>query len=115
MGKKIEIFDTTLRDGAQGVGIEFSYDDKLRVIHALDALGVTYIEAGMMTGERDAEFFREVAKLKLENSCLTMLLRTCKAGESARDNVAIRLAGESEIGVITLFGKASTSQVQGVS
>ncbi len=114
MTKKIEIFDTTLRDGAQGVGIEFSRDDKLRVIHALDNLGVTYIEAGMMTGERDAEFFREIAKIPLENSRLTMLLRTCKAGETAEENAAVRLARESDIDTVTVFGKASAAQVASV-
>jgi len=114
MAKKIEIFDTTLRDGAQGVGIEFSRDDKLRVIHALDDLGVTYIEVGMMTSDRDAQFFSEIASLPLKNSRLTMLLRTCKAGESACENAAVRLARESKIGVITVFGKASVAQVKGV-
>ena len=42
----LQILDTTLRDGAQGAGVEFSTDDKLRVIHELDSLGVSYIEAG---------------------------------------------------------------------
>ncbi|MBQ3636907.1 MAG: citramalate synthase, partial [Clostridia bacterium] len=54
---KIEILDTTLRDGAQGVGVEFSPDDRRRVILALDRLGVSYIEAGMIASEQDAAFF----------------------------------------------------------
>ncbi len=114
MGKFIEIFDTTLRDGAQGVGIEFSRDDRLNVIHALDTLGVTYIEAGMMTGERDAELFSELAEIPLENSSLTMLVCTCKPNENACDNLALRLASESQIGTVTVFGKSSTQQVESV-
>ncbi len=114
MTKTIEIFDTTLRDGAQGVGIEFSHDDKLKVIHALDALGVTYIEAGMMTGERDADFFREIAALPLKYSTITMLVRTCKPGESPENSLALRLAAESPISTVTVFGKASAAQVQSV-
>ena len=44
--KKIEILDSTLRDGAQGEGISFSVQDKLHICRELDELGVTYIEAG---------------------------------------------------------------------
>lgn len=52
----LQILDTTLRDGAQGAGVEFSPDDKLRVIHELDSLGVSYIEAGMITSRRTRNF-----------------------------------------------------------
>ena len=44
MGQRIEIYDTTLRDGAQALGVKFSSDDQLRVVQELDALGVAYIE-----------------------------------------------------------------------
>ncbi len=114
MGNKIEIFDTTLRDGAQGVGIEFSHDDKLKVIHALDSLGVTYIEAGMITGERDAEFFEEICALPLKTAKLAALARTCSPNERACDNAALVLAAQSPLRVITLFGKASAAQVKSV-
>ena len=57
---KIEILDTTLRDGEQGAGIEFSYADKIKVIKALDSLGVTYIEAGMITDRSGAAFFESL-------------------------------------------------------
>ena len=60
---KIEILDTTLRDGAQGVGVEFSPDDRRRVILALDRLGVSYIEAGMIASEQDAAFFESLRDL----------------------------------------------------
>ena len=64
----LQILDTTLRDGAQGAGVEFSPDDKLRVIHELDSLGVSYIEAGMITSPQDAEFFAQLEKMPYRES-----------------------------------------------
>ncbi|HNT88617.1 MAG TPA: citramalate synthase, partial [Candidatus Hydrogenedentes bacterium] len=46
MARRIEIYDTTLRDGAQGPGVKFSSEDQLRVVRELDELGVAYIEGG---------------------------------------------------------------------
>ncbi|MEI3101974.1 MAG: hypothetical protein V8T45_09625 [Oscillospiraceae bacterium] len=57
--KKLEIFDSTLRDGAQGEGVSFSVEDKLRIAGALDRAGVGLIEAGNpFSNPKDAEFFR---------------------------------------------------------
>ena len=84
---KIEIFDTTLRDGEQGAGVEFSSDDKLRVIHALDALGVSYIEAGMMTDDPAKHaFFHSLSNVKLKNAKLAVFGQTCRTGEKAAEN-----------------------------
>ena len=67
--KQIDVFDSTLRDGAQGEGISFSVQDKLNIVRALDELGVAFIEAGNPgSNPKDLEFFEEVKKLKLENS-----------------------------------------------
>lgn len=52
MKTEVEIFDSTLRDGAQGEGISFSVEDKLHIVAALDELGVKYIEAGNLTPTR---------------------------------------------------------------
>ena len=61
--ERIEILDTTLRDGAQGEGVSFSVQDKIKVISVLDALGVTYIEAGNpYASVRDAELFAYAAE-----------------------------------------------------
>ena len=57
--KKLEIFDSTLRDGAQGEGVSFSVEDKLRIAGALDRAGVGLIEAGNpFSNPKDADFFR---------------------------------------------------------
>ena len=67
---KIYIFDTTLRDGAQTQGVDFSLDDKLKIANSLDALGVDYIEGGWPgANPTDTEFFQQ--KIKYHNSILT--------------------------------------------
>ena len=64
--RKIDIFDSTLRDGAQGQGISFSLEDKLKIVRVLDDLEVTYIEAGNPgSNPKDMEFFK-----RLREKCL---------------------------------------------
>ena len=61
IGKNIEVFDSTLRDGAQGEGITFSVEDKLNIVKALDYVGADYIEAGNPSSNpKDLEFFKEI-------------------------------------------------------
>ena len=61
--KKIEILDSTLRDGAQGEGISFSVSDKLKIAESLDKFGIDIIEAGNpFSNPKDAEFFEKAAK-----------------------------------------------------
>ena len=67
----IEIFDSTLRDGAQGEGVSFSAQDKLNIVKALDAFGVNYIEAGNpFSNPKDAAFFERAKDLRLKNAAL---------------------------------------------
>ena len=66
MTQRIEIYDTTLRDGTQGEAINFSVADKCRIAEELDALGVDFIEGGWPgSNPRDVAFFNEVRSLKL--------------------------------------------------
>ena len=59
---RVDILDSTLRDGAQGNGISFSVEDKLNIVSRLDELGVAYIEAGNPgSNPKDLEFFRRVS------------------------------------------------------
>ena len=64
--RKIEIYDTTLRDGAQSEDVSFSVEDKLRITEKLDELGVHFIEGGYPgSNPRDAEYFKKAAKLRI--------------------------------------------------
>ena len=66
MRREIQLYDTTLRDGAQAEDVSFTLDDKLRIAEALDDLGIHYIEGGWPgSNPRDDEFFRAVARLRL--------------------------------------------------
>ena len=56
--RKIELYDTTLRDGAQTEGISYSVQDKVRIARKLDQLGVHFIEAGWPANPKDREVFR---------------------------------------------------------
>ncbi len=63
----IEIYDTTLRDGAQAEGISFSVEDKLRIVHELDELGIHFIEGGYAgANPKDEEFFKRLKNLNLK-------------------------------------------------
>src|SRR5438874_12682182 len=65
----VEIYDTTLRDGAQGEGVAWSLVDKLKITEQLDALGVDYIEGGYpLSNPKDAAYFDEVRKLPLRHA-----------------------------------------------
>ena len=113
---KIEILDTTLRDGEQGAGVEFSSDDKLRVIHELDLLGVSYIEAGIITSPADAVFFSRLGEVQkqLENAKICVFCRTVKAGERAEDDELLTLCAFAPVPAAVIYGKASLSQLTDV-
>src|SRR5580765_6013101 len=69
MTDRIEIYDTTLRDGSQGEGVNFSVDDKCRVAEQLDALGVDFIEGGWPgSNPRDLAFFERMRDFKLTHA-----------------------------------------------
>ena len=76
----VTLYDTTLRDGAQGEGIHFSLADKLRIAQRLDTFGMHYIEGGWPgSNEKDIEFFREAKKLKFKNARLAAFGSTRRA------------------------------------
>ena len=76
--KRIEIFDSTLRDGAQSEGISFSVNDKLNIVKAIDDFGFDYIEAGNPgSNPKDLDFFNQASKLKLKT-------KLCAFGSTAR-------------------------------
>ena len=102
---KIYIFDTTLRDGAQTQGVDFSIDDKLKIAHSLDILGVDYIEGGWPgANPTDTEFFQKIKKLN--NSTLTAFGMTKKAGRSAENDPGLSALMNTNSPAICLVGKS---------
>ena len=103
--EKLYIFDTTLRDGAQTQGVNFSIDDKEKIALALDTLGVDYIEGGWPgANHTDTEFFQK--KLKLKNSKLTAFGMTKRTGRSADNDPGISALINSKAPAICLVGKS---------
>jgi len=102
----LELYDTTLRDGAQTEGISYSVLDKLRITEKLDALGLHTIEGGWPgSNPKDAEFFRRAKRLRLRAAQLAAFGSTRRAAAPARDpNLKALLAAETP--VVTIFGKS---------
>jgi len=102
---KIYIFDTTLRDGAQTQGVDFSIDDKQKIALALDNLGVDYIEGGWPgANPTDTEFFQK--KINFKNSKLTAFGMTKKTGRSAENDPGLAALLNSNAPSICLVGKS---------
>ena len=103
--ERLYIFDTTLRDGEQTQGVDFSIDDKEKIALALDNLGVDYIEGGWPgANPTDTEFFQK--KLKFKNSKLTAFGMTKRTGRSADNDPGISALLDSNASSICLVGKS---------
>ncbi len=104
---KVELYDTTLRDGAQRADLSYTIDDRLRILHKLDQIGFPYVEGGWPgANPRDTEFFRLATKEALQNSQLTAFGMTRKAGESPEQSQALRDLLDAGTEVVCLVGKA---------
>jgi len=107
MGKKrIKLFDTTLRDGMQAEGVSFSLEDKLSIARALDKLGIDYIEGGYAaSNEKEMQFFKEAAKLKLKKSKLVAFGSTRRADKKVAQDASIRAILACKTPVAVIVGK----------
>ncbi|HMK61624.1 MAG TPA: citramalate synthase [Dissulfurispiraceae bacterium] len=104
--RRIEIYDTTLRDGAQAEGIAFSVEDKLRITEKLNNFGVHYVEGGMpASNPRDAEYFRKVKRLHLSNSTVVAFGSTHNPRHKAKDDPGLDALIESKAKAMAIFGK----------
>ena len=104
---KLEILDTTLRDGAQGEGISFSVQDKLAVVRAMDDLGISWVEAGNPgSNPKDMEFFRLVKDLRLEHSRLCAFGPTRRKGVKPGEDPGILSLLDAETEAVVIFGKS---------
>ena len=102
----VEIYDTTLRDGSQGEGINFSATDKLRIAEKLDAFGVHYIEGGWPgSNPKDMEFFKQAARRKWKNAKIAAFSMTRRKGVDVENDELMRQVLEAETPVVTIVGK----------
>ncbi|MGQ9585929.1 MAG: citramalate synthase [Anaerolineae bacterium] len=103
----VQLYDTTLRDGAQREGISLSVDDKLKITLKLDELGIHYIEGGWPgSNPKDAAYFAAVRELPLKQARIAAFGCTCRAGGRPGDDPQIQSLLDAGTPVVTLVGKA---------
>jgi len=103
----LEIYDTTLRDGAQAEDVSFSAEDKIRVAQQLDELGVQFIEGGWPgANPKDIEFFRMIKETPLRQATVVAFGSTRKASNAVRRDPNLQALLSAETKIITLFGKS---------
>jgi 2-isopropylmalate synthase len=103
----VEIYDTTLRDGSQGEGVNFSVADKLRIAEKLDAFGVHYIEGGWPgSNPKDLEFFRLAATRRWQHARIAAFSMTRRKGVKVEQDELMRQILEAQTPVVTIVGKS---------
>lgn len=112
---RIHIYDTTLRDGSQGEGINFSLQDKLLITRRLDELGVDFIEGGYpLSNPKDFEYFQEVRQLPLRHARIAAFGMTRRKGVSPAEDTCLKALLDSQAPVITIVGKTWDLHVRDV-
>lgn len=112
---RIAVYDTTLRDGTQGEGISLSVDDKIRITHLLDELGVTYIEGGWPgSNPKDFVYFERAKALDLQYAKVSAFGMTCRAGSDPATDANIKALIDADTKVVTVVGKSSVLHVSEV-
>ncbi len=112
---KIEIFDSTLRDGAQAEGISFSVSDKIKIAKALDNLGIDYVEAGNPgSNKKDLEFFKEAKNIKFNHTKLVAFGSTRRCNISPSEDANLNALLEAGTEYVCIFGKSSLFHVENI-
>jgi 2-isopropylmalate synthase len=111
----IQIYDTTLRDGTQRKEISLSCEDKLKIAHKLDDLGVTFIEGGWPgSNPKDVEFFKRAQTIPWKNALISAFGSTCRANSLPGEDANIRALLEAGTPVCTVVGKSSVLHVRDI-
>ena len=106
MKPDVEIYDTTLRDGSQGEGINFSVTDKIRIAEKLDGFGIHYIEGGWPgSNPKDIEFFSQMRRRKFKRAKMAAFGFTRRKKVAVERDEQVRLLLEAETPVVTIVGK----------
>ena len=104
--RRIELFDTTLRDGTQGEGVNLSVEDKLRIAEKLNDFGINIIEGGWPgSNPRDKAFFKRAKSLKLSKAELCAFGSTARKPNAVETDLNLKALLEAETPIITIFGK----------
>lgn len=109
MGRKskVQLYDTTLRDGAQRAGISFSVEDKLKIAKRLAEIGIHFIEGGWPgSNPKDVDFFARARTLDLKRATLVAFGSTRRANTKAQEDANLKALKESGTRVVTLVGKS---------
>lgn len=113
MSEAFQLYDTTLRDGAQREGISYSVIDKLHITRLLDDFGVGYIEGGWPGAlPKDTEYFQEAKKLSLVNAKLVAFGATCKPHLTASEDPQLQALLDSGANIITIVAKSDVMHVK---
>ncbi|HEY5976769.1 MAG TPA: citramalate synthase [Solirubrobacterales bacterium] len=113
--EQVKLYDTTLRDGMGGHGMSLSVGEKLKVVAALDGLGIHFIEAGFPSSNpKEAEFFERLAEVELTKATISAFGMTRRRDTRAEDDEALAVLVGSFAPVVCLVGKASGFQVEKV-
>lgn len=108
----VQLYDTTLRDGAQREGVSFSVVDKLKITQKLDELGIHFIEGGWPgSNPKDAEFFSKVQSLTLAHSVLVAFGSTRRPKVKTETDANLLALTDAGVKVVTIVGKSSELQV----
>lgn len=103
---RIDMYDTTLRDGSQGEGVNFSLQDKLLITQKLDEVGMDFIEGGYpLSNPKDMAYFEEVQRLPLHHAKIVAFGMTRRKGIRAADDVGMKALVQSRAPVVTIVGK----------
>ena len=112
---RVQIYDTTLRDGTQREGISLSCDDKLKIAHRLDDLGVDFIEGGWPgSNPKDVDFFQRVKQLPLKHAVVAAFGSTCRVGGDPATDANILALLDAQTEICTVVGKTSMLHVTAV-
>src|SRR3954470_382736 len=116
MAEQVLLYDTNLRDGMQGEGMSLSVDEKVRVAHALDSLGVHLIEAGFpASNPKEEALFDVLSRERFEHADIAAFGMTRRRDVAAADDPALRLLAECFTPVCTLVGKTWSLHLEKVT
>jgi len=113
--RRVVMYDTTLRDGMQGIQVNYTLDDKIKIAHALDEMKIDYIEGGFpLSNEKEAAFFRQVKKESFSHARVVAFGSTRKPGGSAERDPMIRALLDAETPAVIVVGKTWKAHVDKV-